>query len=61
VTDTAPQDNKFIANTIVDNGGNPSPDYPLPGSDTVFFGDTSNCAKGNNIGVLGLGGLLPKC
>lgn len=61
VTDTAPDNNTFIANTVLGNGSNPSPNYPLPGSDTLILGGTNNCGKANNIGNPGLAGPLPAC
>lgn len=61
VTDTAPDNNSIIANTITGNGSSPAPNYPLPGSDTLTLGGVGNCAKANTIGVVGIGGLPPGC
>lgn len=61
VTDTSPDGNSFIGNTVLGNGSSPSASYPLPGADTMLLGGTDNCAKGNKIGVIGLDSLPPAC
>jgi nitrous oxidase accessory protein NosD len=61
VTDTAPDFNTFIANTVTGNGSSPSSAYPLPGSDTLLLGGVGNCAKANTIGDTGIAGLPPAC
>jgi parallel beta-helix repeat protein len=61
VTDTAPDFNTFIANTVTGNGSSPASNYPLPGSDTLLLGGTGNCAKANTIGDTGIAGLPPAC
>lgn len=61
VTDTTPDNNTFIANTVINNGSAPSAAYPLPGSDTLFFGGTGNCVKANTIGNTGIAGLPATC
>jgi parallel beta-helix repeat protein len=62
VTDTSADDNRFIRNTILDNGSNPPPDFPFPfGADTFFLGGTDNCAKRNTIGLIAFGALPPEC
>jgi parallel beta-helix repeat protein len=61
VTDTLPDDNTFIANTVINNGSSPKPGYPLPGSDVLMLGGTGNCVKANTIGNTGLFPLPPTC
>ena len=65
VADTTADDNRFIKNTILNNGTDPSPSFPFPGADTLIFGallgGTGNCAKGNTIGVIGNDFLPPDC
>jgi parallel beta-helix repeat protein len=62
VPDTAPDGNRFLRNTILDNGSEPSPTFPFPfGADTMLLGGTDNCARGNTIGLIGFDALPPSC
>ena len=60
VTDTAPEDNQFIANVITGNGTDSSGPYGFLASDVVSLGDATNCFSGNTIGI-SIPGALPGC
>jgi parallel beta-helix repeat protein len=48
VPDTSPDDNKFISNTLTNNGNNPPPGpFQSLGADLLALGGTNNCASDN--------------
>jgi hypothetical protein len=61
VADTSPDDNSFIRNTVLGNGNDPPPSFPLPGHDAYFLGGMGNCVKGNTFGTIGFDALPPEC
>lgn len=62
VADTAPENNQFIANTLLNNGGNPPPgDFASVASDLLALGGADNCASDNTASTVITVPELPAC
>lgn len=62
VADTAPENNQFIANTLLNNGGNPPPgDFAPFASDLLALGGSGNCASDNIASKVITNPELPPC
>lgn len=62
VPDTAPENNKFIGNTLARNGGSPPPGpFQALGSDILALGGANNCSSDNTYTTAVESPELPPC